>query len=65
MSKTHVLIVGNATKALGALLIITGIEPILAYCVVGAGAAIYGPAKYGVLPEIVAHDDLVRANGWI
>ena len=62
-SKPKVLIAGNVLKALGALMMIFTVEPLLAYTVIGTGAAVYGPAKYGVLPEIVEHDNLVRANG--
>jgi LPLT family lysophospholipid transporter-like MFS transporter len=32
---------------------------------IGAGAAVYSPAKYGILPELVGTARLVRANGWI
>lgn len=32
---------------------------------IGLGAAIYSPAKYGILPEIVDEQLLVKANGWI
>lgn len=63
--KRSVLVWGNGVKALGALLMLLGIEPLLAYAVVGVGAAIYGPAKYGVLPELVSHEKLVGANGLI
>ncbi len=31
----------------------------------GAQSAFFGPAKYGVLPEMFAGRDLPRANGWI
>ena len=64
-SKPHVLLVGNVLKAAGAALMFFGIEPLGAYALVGAGAAVYGPAKYGILPELVGQDRLVRANGWI
>lgn len=64
-SKPKVLIYGNIFKALGVLLIIFSVEPIVAYAVIGVGAAIYGPAKYGLLPELVGHKQLVKANGWI
>lgn len=63
--KPQVLLIGNALKAAGAALMLTGVEPILAYALVGMGAAVYGPAKYGILPEMVGHDELVRANGLI
>jgi LPLT family lysophospholipid transporter-like MFS transporter len=64
-SKPHVLLIGNVLKAAGAALMFAGVEPMAAYAVVGMGAAIYGPAKYGILPELVGQDRLVRANGWI
>lgn len=64
-SKPHVLLIGNTFKAAGAGLMLLGVEPILGYAVVGIGAAIYGPAKYGILPEMVEHAALVRANGLI
>jgi LPLT family lysophospholipid transporter-like MFS transporter len=63
--KPHALLLGNVLKAAGAGLMFAGVEPLAAYALVGAGAAIYGPAKYGILPELVGHDRLVRANGWI
>ncbi len=63
--KSHVLSMANAIKALGAGLMFIGLEPLLAYTVVGIGAALYGPAKYGALPELVGPEQLVKANGWI
>jgi LPLT family lysophospholipid transporter-like MFS transporter len=61
--KPGVLILGNAAKLLGTCLILLGADPLFAYAVVGVGAAVYGPAKYGILPELVAHGQLVKANG--
>ena len=63
--KPHALLLGNVLKAAGAGLMFLGVEPMAAYALVGTGAAVYGPAKYGILPEIVGPDRLVRANGWI
>ena len=63
--KPHVLLIGNALKASGAALTFAGVEPVVAYALVGTGAAVYGPAKYGILPELVGSERLVRANGWI
>jgi LPLT family lysophospholipid transporter-like MFS transporter len=42
-----------------------GINPLLSYAIVGIGAAMYSPAKYGILPELVPHNTLVAANGLI
>jgi LPLT family lysophospholipid transporter-like MFS transporter len=64
-SKPRVLLAGNLLKAAGASLMFVGVEPIAAYALVGTGAAVYGPAKYGILPELVSEDRLVRANGVI
>jgi LPLT family lysophospholipid transporter-like MFS transporter len=33
------------------------------YVIVGVGAAVYSPAKYGILPEILPRERLVKANG--
>lgn len=63
--KSRVLIVGNLIKAAGAGLLLCNVEPLIAYCVVGVGAAIYSPAKYGILPELAGHEFLVKANSWI
>lgn len=64
-AKSRVLIIANLIKALGALLLLINVEPLLAYAVVGLGAAVYSPAKYGILPELVEHRLLVKANSWI
>ncbi|HYE34656.1 lysophospholipid transporter LplT [Methylocaldum sp.] len=64
-SKPKVLILANIVKALGGLLILLGVEPLIGYAVVGAGAATYSPAKYGILPELTDHTQLVRVNSWI
>ena len=42
-----------------------GVHPLIAYGVVGLGAAAYSPAKYGILTEYLPHHKLVVANGWI
>jgi MFS transporter, LPLT family, lysophospholipid transporter len=64
-SKRTVLVLGNAVKGLGAILMWLQLEPLVAYAVVGIGAAIYSPAKYGILPELVSEKSLVKANGMI
>ncbi|MDO8940260.1 MAG: lysophospholipid transporter LplT [Methylicorpusculum sp.] len=63
--KSRVLIIANLIKAAGAGLLLFNFEPLIAYCVIGAGAAIYSPAKYGILPELAGHAQLVKANSWI
>jgi len=64
-AKSRVLIVANMIKAAGAGLLLLNVEPLVAYCLIGMGAAIYSPAKYGILPELAGHDVLVKANSWI
>jgi len=63
--KQNVLVKANIIKVLGAGLMIISIDPLIAYAVVGIGAAMYSPAKYGVLPELVSEEELVKANGWV
>lgn len=64
-AKSRVLIVANLIKAGGAGLLLVKVEPLLAYSLVGVGAALYSPAKYGILPELAGHNGLVKANSWI
>jgi LPLT family lysophospholipid transporter-like MFS transporter len=63
--KPRILFGANVIKALGAGLLLFHIEPLIAYAVIGLGAAAYSPAKYGILPELVDEQILVKANGWI
>lgn len=55
----------NAVKVLGVLGLLAGWPPLLAFSIVGFGAAAYAPAKYGLITEMVGPDRLVQANGWI
>jgi LPLT family lysophospholipid transporter-like MFS transporter len=64
-AKSKVLIIANLIKATGTLLLVIQIEPLIAYSLVGVGAAFYSPAKYGILPEITERQQLVKANSWI
>ncbi|MBN4081897.1 MAG: lysophospholipid transporter LplT [Gammaproteobacteria bacterium] len=64
-AKPKVMVSANLVKIVGAGLMIVSVEPLLAYAVVGIGAAMYSPAKYGILPELVDEQELVKANGWI
>lgn len=63
--KGQVMFVSNAIKVLGCLLMLFGGHPLLAYAIVGLGAAAYSPAKYGILTELLPASQLVKANGWI
>jgi MFS family permease len=59
------MFISNALKAAGCLMMIAGVHPMIAYGVVGFGAAAYSPAKYGILTELLAADRLVAANAWL
>lgn len=63
--KGEVMFLSNAIKVLGCLLMLFGSHPLLSYAIVGLGAAIYSPAKYGILTELLPASQLVKANGWI
>jgi MFS family permease len=59
------MFVSNAIKVVGCLMMLFGTHPLIAYAVVGLGAAAYSPAKYGILTELLPPSQLVKANGWI
>jgi MFS family permease len=63
--KGRVMLVSNSIKIAGCLLMLFGSHPLMAYAVVGLGAAAYSPAKYGILTELLPASQLVKANGWI
>jgi LPLT family lysophospholipid transporter-like MFS transporter len=42
-----------------------GVNSVLAYAVVGIGATMYSPAKYGILSQMFRTELLVRANGML
>jgi MFS family permease len=63
--KGRVMFVTNMVKVLGCASIFFGVHPVLAYGIVGIGAAAYSPAKYGILTEMLPANQLVKANGWV
>ena len=65
LPKGKVMFVANAIKVVGCLTMLFGAHPLLAYAIVGLGAAAYSPAKYGILTELLPNSQLVKANGWI
>lgn len=77
MPKTTWLSGGNALKLLGTLIGLAGVWlfngsfqqshlwQLIGYTIVGIGACVYSPAKYGILPEIVPTGRLVKANGTV
>ena len=65
MPKWRVMFISNAIKIVGCAMMYWQVHPLLAYAMVGLGAAAYSPAKYGILTEYLPHRLLVVANGWI
>ncbi len=65
LPKGKVMFVSNAIKVVGCVLMLFGTHPLMAYAIVGLGAAAYSPAKYGILTELLPASQLVKANGWI
>jgi MFS family permease len=63
--KGRVMFYTNGIKLLGGTLMLVGVHPLLAYAVIGFGAAAYSPAKYGIVTELLPPERLVAANGWI
>jgi len=65
MPKGKVMFITNTIKVVGCAMMFFTVHPLLAYGVVGFGAAAYSPAKYGILTELLPPEKLVAANGWI
>ena len=63
--KQKVMMVANGVKALACMAILWGVNPLLAFAIVGVGAAVYAPAKYGLVTELAQPEQLVTANAWI
>jgi MFS family permease len=65
MPKGRVMLISNLVKMVGCFMMFLSVHPLVAYAVVGLGAAAYSPAKYGILTELLPPEQLVVANGWI
>ncbi|MEO6024373.1 MAG: lysophospholipid transporter LplT [Burkholderiales bacterium] len=65
MPKGRVMFISNGIKLIGCLAMLFGVHPLLAYGIVGFGAAAYSPAKYGILTELLPPSKLVTANAWM
>lgn len=63
--KGRVMLLANGIKLLGAGTILAGGNALVGYAIVGAGAAAYSPAKYGILTQFFDPAKLVKANGWL
>lgn len=65
LPKGKVMFISNGIKIIGCFSMLIGLHPLLAYAIVGVGAALYSPAKYGILTECLPANRLVWANGWM
>lgn len=65
LPKGRVMFIANAVKFGGCVAMLAGLHPLLAYAIVGVGAATYSPAKYGILTEILPSKKLIVANSWM
>ncbi len=65
LPKGRVMFISNLIKLAGCLAMLIGLDPLLAYGLVGLGAAAYSPAKYGILTEYLPPGKLVLANSWM
>ncbi len=65
LPKGQVMFISNSIKIVGCVAMLLGLHPLLAYGFVGIGAALYSPAKYGILTECLPPNRLVWANGWM
>ena len=65
LPKGRVMLIANTVKFAGCLIMLAGLHPLLAYAIVGVGAAMYSPAKYGILTELLPPERLVVANSWM
>lgn len=66
--KGRVMFISNSIKIVGCGLLFLAMHQysaLMAYAVIGLGAAAYSPAKYGILTELLPPEKLVIANGWI
>lgn len=62
LPKGRVMLISNSVKMAGCLGMLAGLHPLIAYGFVGLGAAMYSPAKYGILTECLPPERLVWAN---
>lgn len=62
--KARIILLTNLVKLAGCGLLLTNVHPLLAYGLIGLGAAAYSPARYGILPELLPADRLIAANAW-
>jgi MFS family permease len=65
LPKGRVMLLANLVKLGACLLLAFDAHPLLAFGAIGVVGVSYGPAKYGILAELVPAGELVAANAWI
>ncbi len=60
--KGRVMLFSNTLKFIGVLFLFLNFNTFVCYTIVGIGACIYSPAKYGILKELRGDAFLVKAN---
>jgi MFS family permease len=63
--KNRLMAVMNALKIVGVFVLLSGAHPVFAFALIGLGASVYAPSKYGLVTESVPPRLLVRANAWL
>ena len=63
--KSQLMALMNFLKLIGVILLLMGAYPLLAFALTGLAAAVYAPAKYGLVSETVPTRLLVKANAWL
>ncbi len=62
LRKGHVMLLANILKVIAMLILLSGAHPLMAIGIAGLGAAMYAPAKYGLITELLPAKDLVIAK---
>lgn len=65
VDKSRLMAAMNLMKFIGVGLLLVGVHPLLSFAVTGLAAALYAPAKYGLVSEAVPSHLLVKANAWL
>ena len=61
--KAVVLMIANMIKTVGLALFALRFDPAISYSIVGIGAVLYNPGKFGILPFLTnSEDELLKAN---
>jgi MFS family permease len=63
--KNRLMAYMNALKILGVFILLSGLHPVFAFALIGLGASVYAPSKYGLVTESVPPRLLVCANAWL